>query len=364
MKRMLRIMIYVILISLIPVGVFYVVPAEVHYFVTEQYSFTTHAKDKNIFLAVMLPKNNPYQEIENLSIKWEGDISRENFAEIDVIKLESQSGSADNQVASLTYDVILKQSAISWEAPVQEKDLQPQTDIESAAPILVHQAQELCLGDPEKVAYETYKFTSAYLTWPVGTRTGTGQSALAAYESKIGVCGEFANLMTALNRACENPARSISGLSLPLFLPPMLTQESTWMHPGGAHAWVEVYNQDHWTIADPSWASNFPFAQVWFGRSQGQYLSYGETGTHAEIFEGLMAMGEAQGAIIGAMSAPVKFVASSEDPDHTTITPSVSVKKVSDVRWILAVLFYAVMIISVVLVENRFRKKVKTNHVG
>jgi hypothetical protein len=202
------------------------------------------------------------------------------------------------------------------------------------------------------------------LSWPEETRIGDDQSALTAYESQIGVCGEFANLMTALNRACNNPARSISGLSMPMFMPPMTKKESTWMHPGGAHAWVEVHDEDKWTIADPSWASNMPFVRLWFGRSQGQYLSYGETGVHEQIFAELMAWGAENGEIIGAMSAPVKFVALSENQENTTVTPLVSVKKVKDVRWITAVSLYSVIIMAFIVVEKRISKHEKSKNAG
>ena len=354
MKRMLRVVIFMALITLVPIGTFFLLPAKVQYQVTEKYTFSTEQTGQKIKLAVMLPKDNAYQDIENIEIKWDGDIERENYEEVQVVRLESEID--EYKEAILEYDVVLMQGKISWEANVRDQDTLPQKDIETNAALLVTQAEEICGDQYENVAYETFKFTAGYLSWPEGTRIGDSQSALTAYESQIGVCGDFANLMTALNRACNNPTRSISGLSMPMFMPPMLTQESTWMHPGGAHAWVEVYDLDHWTIADPSWATNAPFDRLWFGRSQGQYLSYGETGLHEQIYAEMLAWGAENGKIIGAMSASVKFVASSEAQDNTTITPIVSVKKVSDARWIIAVGLYVVIIIAFSVVEKRIRK--------
>jgi len=356
MKRMLRVVIFMALITLVPIGTFFLLPAKVQYQVTEKYTFSTEQTGQKVKLAVMLPKDNAYQDIENIEIEWDGDIARENYEEIEVVRFESEID--EHKEAILEYDVILTQGKISWEANVRDQDTRPQKDIESNDVLLVTQAEEICGHQSENVAYETFKFTAGYLSWPEGTRLGDSQSALTAYESQIGVCGEFANLMTALNRACDNPTRSISGLSMPMFLPPMLTQESAWMHPGGAHAWVEVFTQKHWTIADPSWASNVPFDRLWFGRSQGQYLSYGETSLHEQIYAEMLAWGGENGTIIGAMSAPVKFVAASEAQDNTSITPIVSVKKVSDARWITAEGLYVVILIAFIVVEKRINKNV------
>ncbi len=146
--------------------------------------------------------------------------------------------------------------------------LQPQPEIESDHPVLQKQADEVALGQSRKDAYSIYSFTSDYLSWPVGTRIGGNQSALTAYTTCEGGCGEFANLMTALCRASQIPAQAITGLALPAY-PPFWSSTSTWGHPGGAHAWVEVYSDGYWELADPSWASSLPglFKPLWFGRN-------------------------------------------------------------------------------------------------
>jgi len=329
-------------------------PAKVQYQVTEIYSFSSDHTEKKIKLAVMVPKDNAYQDVGTIEIKWDGDISREVYRDVDVIKMEGQS---ENNEAILEYEVTLFQGKVNWEGQARPQDLRPQKDIESDDPVLIDQAMELCTESQENAAYETYIFTSSYLSWPQRTRVGGAQSARNAYESRTGVCGEFANLMTALNRSCKNPARSISGLSMPLYLPPMLTKESMWMHPGGAHAWVECHHKSLWTIADPSWASRMPLDGLWFGRSLGQYLSYGETGEHEQIFARMMQWGEENGEVIGAMSAPIKFVSSSEDKNQVTITPVVRVKKLRDARWLLAISEYFVIIAASSTAEYLIGKK-------
>lgn len=354
MKRTIRAVIYAVTISLGALGIFYFIPAEVDYHVTETFTFTENQAGEEIFLAVMLPKNNAYQSVDGLKITWPGDISREDHGAVEVIKLKSASQDA---AAVLAYDLTLHQGKIRWQARAAEQDLLPQTNIESDHPVLAQEAKELCPEQTGKTAYLTYQFTSAYLSWPKDSRIGEEPSALAAYQNQTGVCGEFANLMTALNRACGNPARSISGLSMPMYLPPMMTKVQTWLHPGGAHAWVEVYHNEHWILADPSWASNLPFDRLWFGRSMGQYLSYGETGTQEQAFEEMLTWGEENGELLGAMSAPVKFVAAYEGKASPSVTPVVRVKKIWDPRYAAALLTAGTALTASTVIERRIEKK-------
>lgn len=354
MKRAIRALIYTAVFFLATSGIFYFFPAEVKYHVTEKYTFTGNQVGEEFFLAVMLPKNNAYQSLESLKITWPGDVSREDHDAVEVIKLKGESQSPE---AVLAYDLTLHQGKIHWQASSVEQDLLPQNNIESDHPVLVHKAKVLCQEQKDDTARLSFQFASSYLSWPEDSRIGREPSALAAYQNQTGVCGEFANLMTALNRACGNPARSISGLSMPMYLPPMMTEEQTWLHPGGAHAWVEVYDHDHWILADPSWASNMPFDQLWFGRSMGQYLSYGETGSQEQIFDEILTWGEENGDLIGAMSAPVKFVAAYEGEATPSITPVVRVKKVRDPRYGLALLAAGTVITASAAIERQIRKK-------
>ena len=358
MKRAIRAVIYSAFLTTISVVAFFILPAKVQYHVTEKYAFSANQMGKKIKLAVMLPKDNAYQAIDNLEIRWGGDISGADYEEVKVIKL---SGHSDHGEAILDYDVNLFQGRIDWEGNATLQDIHPQKGIESNESVLIKKARELTAGHLDDAAQESYKFTAAYLSWPKGTRIGEEPSALIAYENRIGVCGDFANLMTALNRSINSPARSISGLSMPTYLPPKMTIERIWMHPGGAHAWVEVYDQGHWTIADPSWASRMPFDGIWFGRSMGQYLSYGETGAHEQIYEEMLQWGEESGELIGAMSAPLKFVSSSEDNNHVVITPVVRVKKGRDARWVFAVSSFLVILAASAFTEyhivNRGKSK-------
>lgn len=356
MKKVYRVLIYIILFSTIPIGVFFLLPTWVKYHVVENYIFSRN--ENGNMLAIMLPGSGAYQRIENVQIEWDGEIIYQQYESVDIVTFGRGSNSGDLSEVKVSYDVFLLQDKVSWDAAIEERYLLPQKNIESDAPELINVAEKICTDKKNDTAYPIYVFTAGYLSWPEGTRLGEDPSALTAYKSRVGVCGEFANLMTALNRACDIPIKSISGLSMPMFYPPMVTIETTWNHPGGAHAWTEVYTGDRWTIADPSWASGMPFDRIWFGRSSGQYLSYGEVGEHEKIYNEMVEWGEKQGVIIGGMSAPLKFVAISNDKD-VTIAPTVSVKKIEDNRWVLAVVSYVLLAIVSNSIERYDRRTQK-----
>ncbi len=350
----LRIVSYVLFITLIPMGGFFLYPTWVKYQVVETYTFSPKQAGDEVGLAIMLPKNNAYQRVKNINIQWSGQVFDQQHAEVETIFLNHVSTNPEPFEAQLTYDIALLQGNPAWQAAPEDKDTLPQKFIESDAPALVDAAQTLCAAQNAEAAFQTFSFAANHLSWPQGNRLGDEQSALKAYNTQIGVCGEFANLMTALARACDMPARAISGLSMPMFLPPFFTNAATWNHPGGAHAWVEIYTGERWTIADPSWASEMPFSRFWFGRSSGQYLSYGEVGEQERIYEEILAWGKKRGTIIGAMSAPLKFVAISNNIE-VTLTPSATVKKIRDDRWLFAVGSYLLLAFAANKIEKRFR---------
>ncbi len=351
MKRAARLLIYVLLTTLIPLGIFLLLPTEVGYQITEQYAFTVAEPESDVRLIIMLPQSGPYQRVENLDVKWSGEMQRESHDAVDVLRLEGRADGTGALEALLTYDIALTQGRVTWTTPVAEEDLAPEAEIQATAPVLVAQAEALHDESSADGAYRMYAFTAQHLSWPSGNRIGADQSALAAYESRVGVCGEFANLMTALCRAAGIPARSISGLSLPTLIPPHTTQRRTGLHPAGAHAWVEVQTEEGWMLADPSLASNRPCDRFWFGRSTGNYLSYGPQEEHDQIYAEMVAWAEEGGEIVAAMSAPLKFVAATE-VGESKVVPVVSVRKSRDLRCLGAVGSYASLMLILSLLER------------
>jgi hypothetical protein len=357
-NRLLRILVYILLFAAIPIGGFFLYPTWVKYQVVETYTFLPKQAGDEVWLVAMRPKNNAYQRVENVNIQWGGQVFDQQHDEIETIFFEYVSVNAEAFEAQLIYDVALLQGHPVWQAPIEEKYTRPQKFIESNAPQLINAARNICTEQNADSPLKIFSFTAGHLSWPQGTRIGGEPSALNAYNEKIGVCGEFANLMTALARTCNIPAKSISGLSMPMFLLPWLTTSATWNHPGGAHAWVEIYTGERWTIADPSWASGMPFSRFWFGRSSGQYLSYGEVGEHDRVYDDILEWGKKRGVIIGAMSAPLKFVAVSNN-DSMAFIPSATVKKIRDDRWFFAAGSYLLLLIMTNRIEKYCRQSEK-----
>ena len=74
---------------------------------------------------------------------------------------------------------------------------------------------------------------------------GRNKGALAAMRSKRGVCLEFANLMVALCRTKDIPARVVYGFDIPFIDAQRLTNFG--------HAWVEAYIPEYgWVAFDPT----------------------------------------------------------------------------------------------------------------
>lgn len=350
----LRLSIYTMILALAVLVAFFVLPATVRYEVKERYLFLADSPDVPVYLAVMLPRDGPYQTISDFGMTGDSRAGVQNWGPVDVVLIEALTGLDRSNELLISYSVTLPQGRARWIAPMENGYLQPQEGIEADDTLLAAQATELASGQSEEDAYQIYSFTADHLSWPEGTRTDASQSALEAYQSGIGGCGEFANLMTALCRAAGIPTASITGLVMP-WGPPLLTQRATWSHPGGAHAWVEVYTGQHWTFADPSWASQLPTHRLWFGYTHGMHVSYGELAAHDEVYNDIVHWAETQGEIIGAMSAPLKFAAATRG-DEVSISPTVMVRKTWDGRWFDAVAVFVAVTVGLGLLEDRIRQ--------
>jgi hypothetical protein len=352
--RILRLSIYILVLTVAILVAFLVLPATVQYKVGERYLFTASSPDVPVYLAVMLPPDGPYQTISDFGMVGDSRAGVQNWGPVNVVLMEALTGLDSNNELLISYRVSLSQGRARWIAPLEDGYLQAQGGIETDDPRLVTQARELVAGQSEDDAYQIYSFVADHLSWPEGSRMDIEPSALTAYQTGIGGCGEFAYLMTALCRAAGIPAASITGLSMP-WGPPLLTQRATWSHPGSAHAWVEVFTGEHWTFADPSWASQFPWHGLWFGYTHGSHLSYGEVAAHDEVYDDILGWAETQGEIIGAMSAPLKFVAATRG-DEVSIVPTVTVKKTWDGRWFHGVAVFVAVTVGLALLEDRIRQ--------
>ncbi|MGC9469605.1 MAG: transglutaminase domain-containing protein [Anaerolineae bacterium] len=367
----LRIPIYVFVLMTALLGSFFLLPARVRYHVRESYTFSGPEADVPVALGVMVPRSGPYQTVSAAALTWDGEVERQTEAALELLLLSGVLDPDGQQTAIIAYDVTLRQGRHQWEAPVQPAHTEPQPHIESTAPALQEQAAHLADGGGTPTALQIHRFAARHLAWPEGTRSDVQPSALEAYRSGVGGCDEFAKLMVALCRAADIPAVTISGLAFPPMMVPFINSTRAWNHPAGAHAWVEVYTDGHWTLADPSWASRLPVKGLWFGRSDGTHLAYGETAYEAQLYEVLMRWVEARGALVGAMSAPLKFAAAADatpvaaasaraepgeaaSAESVIVTPTATVRKTWDGRWGAAASAYLLLILLFAWIERRF----------
>ena len=340
------------LLVVITFGAFFLLPASVHYHVEEKYLFSSTGSAATIHLGTLLPRSGPYQEVKNLRITLDGTLTIESDQTLEIIKLSGKLPQGGYQEAIINYDVVLPQGSVSWQAPVEEFQLMPQLGIESGHASLKEGASHIVNNSSQKDAYRIYKFTSEYLTYSEGTRGCTSSSALIAYRTKTGVCGEFARLMVALSRAADIPAQMISGIVMPDLLFFGSSQAQTGKHVGVSHAWVEIFTDGVWTIADPTVGSGL-LQRFYFGRTDGHFLSYGEFLQEGKDYAEIQKWATSQGGIIGAEHASLKFVASA-DNNQVAVTPTISVKKGWDGRWAAALISLVMTTLILCSLRNRF----------
>ncbi|WDV44900.1 transglutaminase-like domain-containing protein [Clostridiaceae bacterium M8S5] len=305
LKKFLRVLIYILVIEgliMHPV-LFKILKRPVKYTIVEEYEFKNNIGE-DIRLAILLPKDGAYQTVSNISIDWDKNIEMVDYDSLQVARVSGKF-TRHNQKIVAKYDVQIKTREYSWQGNIDNSYLQPSKDIESDSVILKEATSKITKGNTVEDAYKIYTFVSEYLSYPTQNRIGVSQSAIKAYNCKIGGCGEHANLMVAMCRASNIPAKSISGLALPKIAK---LSKKAWNHQAGAHAWVEFYADGRWHYADPAWGGKNNF-----GKIDGGHLSYGcKDKEHKIYLENLKWAKENDiYTIIGSMTAPLKYICSS-----------------------------------------------------
>lgn len=322
------------------------VSGDLHYDITETYTFSGDDSG-SIHLTVLLPTSGHYQEVLEPVIEWPGTWDSNLNGRLNVIRLEMDLEAGQTAKAVIDYGVNLWQGQARWVGePVTSADLSPTALIQSDHAEIVSQAESLRVNDDEdQTLKQIFDFTIQHLVWPTGDRINADSSALQALQTGVGGCAEHANLMAALSRAVDIPARTISGLAMPETIP-FIPMSATWNHPAGAHAWVEVFVNDAWQIADPSWSGQFYKRDI-LGWTDGRHLAYDTVAHESEVYLPLVEDAESEGKWIAAMSAPLRFVAWSDLPNESVqFTPHVTLRKTWDARFLM---IFSVILILVVL---------------
>ncbi len=332
------------------------IPGELHYVITETYSFTSEA-DAPVFLAVLLPTSGHYQAVSAPEIDWPGVWDITSDGRLDILIMEGDFEAGETAQAVIKYQVDLFQGEARWIGdPVLPADLAASNKVQSDDPDIITQATALTVsGDDHATVRQIFDFTYEHLNWPQGTRINTDDSAARALETCVGGCAEHANLMTALCRAAGIPAHPISGLAMPESIP-LIPMTAEWNHPAGAHAWVEVYVDDVWLMADPSWSEGF-YRRDLYGWTDGKHLAY-DTAEHEEqVYQSLLSEAEESGGWFAGMSAPMRFLAWSDlKAEEIAFTPEVSLRKTWDARYLMIFSVSLILIVMNWLIEEDRRK--------
>lgn len=321
-------------------------PATVHYTITETYQFKT-PEETQVTLVVLRPKDGPYQSVSPSHPQWNGIVEVEETVSMDILTLRDRLSPGTHE-AIITYSASLRQGLARWDKPVEPRHLEPEPGIESDHPEIIAQALKLGEGTSRNHVYDIFTFVGDHLSFPPGDRINVRFTALETLQSGEGVCEDHSLLMVALLRARGIPARTVTGLVFPGWitsLPFSHSETKTWNHPGGSHAWVEVFTGERWEMTEPTWANSALIGRYYFGRSFGDHLSFGDKYFHDSLYEEIMNQVHQEGSIIGAMSAPLKFVASATAED-VSFTPMATVHKGWDGRWLNGLLVFFLTLMS------------------
>ena len=330
------------LVTFVVIGTFFWFPANVHYHVTERYIFSGVDKGASVYLGVMIPKSGPYQQVENVQISWDGFRQEETFDFMDAVKLSGMKRGAEDQVATIEYEVTLPQGYVSWSAPVEGFQHLPQAGIESDCECIKEKAasiisKEQSDGNP----YKIYSFTTDYLTYSRENEDCTGLSAMSALKIGSCVCSGYARLMTALCRASDIPSQMVLGLVYP---DPMFRSSITSFpkNPYEAHAWVEYYSEGSWKMADPTWGTK-RLNLMQFNRNDSRHLVYGELEHVLSVDAELETWALSQAEFILGSDHCFRYIAVS-DSKQVSFLPEVSIQREWDGRWLNTIILWGIMI--------------------
>jgi hypothetical protein len=331
-----------ILVITIP-GAYFGLPAKTHYHIVEKHKVSGLDDHARVNIGIVLPKSGAYQEIKNILVQWEGEQELESNLYTDTYRLWMETAEKNEGEAVIEYDVILPQSSVYWEAPVEEGKLLPQEGIESDHPAIIQKAIEYS-NNPREI----YQFTSQHLIYSEENCADTNTSALEAYRLASGSCAGYARLMVALCRAAGIPAQMIFGTVLPDDYIPR-TQPAVTGIPGAGHAWVEYYFQGDWSLADPSWGKGYT-SLLEFNRNDGRHLSYGEYDHFNEVSDHLTDWASTHSFILDQKLAYII----SASTDTASATSEIKVAKQWDGRWLNTIAIFAVVTYSLCKIRDKF----------
>jgi transglutaminase-like putative cysteine protease len=331
-----------LLLSITAIGAYTILPAKVNYHITKTFTITQQVGEAQIYLGLLLPRSGAYQVVEDVAVRWDGRQETSSRAYVDLLKLSAEMPLESEKLAAVEYDIVLRQGAASWQAPVDRNDLLPQIGIESDHEDIQQTARWITSEPNNNPAYEIYQFTSNYLEYSETGCEDTNLSALEAFRTRTGACIGYSRLMVALCRAAGIPAKMIIGTIVPdgFFSLPQVGASSI---PGSGHAWVEYNSRNSWHLADPSCGPIYPDLLA-FNRSDGQHLSFGDFDrfivSKDELYDWATEYASPKDIQLTSV-----FASNSE---QTEITSETTIRKTWDQRWlnVILALFIVVLVLS------------------
>ncbi len=288
--------------------------------ITETYRITT-ADGADTFLRVTLPVSDGYQKVTSVQIDGATEYAVERFDGWHELTAQVPAN-GKKAVVTISYTVSLLRNIAAWEGDVKSEYTLPQQFVDSDNEAIAELAAQLRGTNDFQTARNIFNYANKIIKTRTGTFATQGKEQTQSCASElllnpVGVCYDYAILMTALLRAEGIPARMISGLSLQV----PLSRGGDWSHPGVSHSWVEFYADGKWHFADPTWGKGY------FNRTDTAHLSFGtlEANIKSDFQQNRLAAIEEDGfVLIGAMSAPLSFVVYSSD-ENTTVIPRADV---------------------------------------
>ena len=322
-------------------------PANLHYRVSEKYTFYSWEDSGLVSLGVVLPKTGPYQLVKDIVVTWPGLQERIEKPNVELLKLTIDIEPGEIKEALIEYQVILPQGKESWDAPRLASQLSPKRGFDIDHPIILELVSQVYEKGVEKSALDIYNFTVQYLERPIRAEEISSFSYYEAYLLGIGNCLESARLLVTLYMATGIHSRVIVGNTMPDI--PLGSTEIILADEYWGHAWVEVTSGDRWTLADPSWAAEFPQASQ-FGRNDGRHLSFGEIIQEQLAFYEIYFWAADNGTLIDAKNAYLRYAASG--PGGTSFQAGGEIKMIWDGRLMNAVIVWLI----VTFLVYKFRK--------
>lgn len=317
----------------------YWTPAEMDYRVREVYRISS-PEAADLHLAVLLPVTGPSQTVSDPEVTWPGNWEVETIGRMTLLRLEGQIPAGETFTAEITYRVDLAQGETAWTGePVVSHDLLPEDGVPSADPEWQAQAGALLVaGDPAATARRIYD--------QVAAQSAGLDSADAAYR------------LATLNRAAQIPTRVVTGWvfpdSVPLIKSPIAGDAFT-----AYRNWNETFLQESWQMVDASARQVFVKPRL-LGWTDGRHLALAEIADLNALSQSLVAeAGDASWQTDPALTAKVVGWSESgaEDLDFTA---RITVQKLWDGRWALAIALGVILLILDWMVEtDHYSKKAK-----